>query len=438
MVILIVTTANSLHSSRTTVNDIVSHSRSPSIGSRHAISRFTPVHSATSTAQALSEHTDNASPPPSPPSPPPSPPFLSPSSQKAFSQVPTPWIASEYATFGVKVVDVIEKLVPQRVHLWLTLKYSPRDDKHGGSYMYHKLRLDDASQPIYQLLTSLNQQTCWYDYDPLASLATELGGDEGKKLVEDYEHKLQVYYSKTLATTTSPQIRRQFVAKSAPALTTVDYCAVSTVPTSTTPTFRHGKILVTPKKSKQKFESNYSCSLSPRRQALPVPIRKPLTPTNDRVSFRKLILTRASMECPANLRMTAIRHHQARTSLEITVTQGEHLIAVYQRSTEIFAQTQNGSRGFIPSDVTFLSSLYQTDPLKEIVYNTYEITSAGYKPLQAIAVKQHLARHTTELTVHKNTHVHILFHAKQWVYAVTEGRQAGFLHESHILYTSTH
>ena len=320
------------------------------------------------------------------------------------------------------------------VHMWLSLKYSIKDIKSGGAYMFHRLGLKDTSQSIHQLLTKLIQETSWYEYDQLASMAIELGEDEGRRLVDDYKYKLNRYHQSH-----AQKMEKELVTQRTPVLldtVTQDQSLVTSHPVqSQSPTLRvqHPKILVTPKGS-------------PRlRAASPLLPRRSPTPINT-TSFSELVLSRASKLCPANLRMIAIRYYQ---NDKITVVPREHLIAVYQQNNEIFVLSKQGGSGSIPSNVCFLLSIYQNDQSKAHIVNrsyktdlrhrerTIPITR-DYKPVQAIVIQKYIARHATELTLHKNDIIYILFHEKnhQYVYGTTDGddKKSGFIPESYIAY----
>ena len=345
-----------------------------------------------------------------------------------------PWIASEYATFGIKVVKIIEKKKSvDEVHMWLSLKYSKKDSKSGGSYMFHRLGLKNASQPIRRLLTRLIQETSWYDYDQLASIAIELGEDEGRKLVDDYNFKLNWYQQ--------GHAQKELVENELHML--LDTAAqnqslvISHPVQSQSPTLQVQvpKVLVTPKGSPR-------LRVSPGLASPPSP-RRSSTPTNT-TSFSDLVLSRASKQCPANLRMVAIRCYNKG---KITIVPEEHLVAVYQRNNKTFVLNKQGDSESIPSNCCFISASYQNDQSKAHIVNRSYKTDLHhkegtlpiireYKPLRAMVIQKYIARHPTELTLHKNDVLYVLFHEHQWVYGTTGGddKRSGFVPESYITY----
>ena len=124
--------------------------------------------------------------------------MTSPQWSRPPSQMNSNDITSAYATFGVQVARVLEKETStDYVRMWLGLKFSLRDP--AGCDMYNNLALYDDSLSLSQLLIKLNQYTSWFDYDHLASLARELGGQKGRKLVEEYEEKLSDHLRKNIS-----------------------------------------------------------------------------------------------------------------------------------------------------------------------------------------------------------------------------------------------
>ena len=156
------------------------------------------------------------------------------------------------------------------------------------------------------------------------------------------------------------------------------------------------------------------------------------------ISFSTLVLTRASEEVPANLRMTAIRSHRASRPGEVGVEQGEHLTALYQKRGATYIVNKNGEGGFIPSNVCFLSSMYQRDRSKAaIVSHKYRITLSHDEGMRkATAISFHKATTQFELSVCSRESLHLLFSDGQWVYAVSMKKQAGFLPRSLCLIVS--
>ena len=396
----------------------------------------------------------------------------------AQPQTNTSEIASAYATFGVQVAILLEKITsPEHVQLWLKLKYSRSDP--ASFYMYYSLGLDNSSQSLSQVLHKLIEHTTWFEYDHLTSLAIGMGGEEGKRLVEEYERKLNAFQStppkkykllrkaqSTPNLTPEPPSPRktQTTPNRTPELSPQEP-AQRNVPASSQPTAlgepscSSHKILVSPKKSKKVVKNelqNSHHTLSQNSAGLsssptptpPTTDSELLKPHSSLISFSTLILTRASEEATANLQMTAIRGHQPSRPGEVGVEQGEHLTALYQRKGATYIVTKNGESGFIPSNICFLSSVYQKDPSKVRIFSKKHLTQLDndracptttttvnppitYKPIQMMVIQQYTARYTTELSVHRGEFISVLFYDDQWVYGITEKPQAGFVPSSY-------
>ena len=157
------------------------------------------------------------------------------------------------------------------------------------------------------------------------------------------------------------------------------------------------------------------------------------------ISFSTLVLIRASEEIPANLKMTAIRHHHPSRPRELSIEKGEHLIALFQKKGLTYVIKRSGESGFVPSNTCFLSSMYQKDEKKVSVFShKYRITSSldeeGMR--KATVISSHKASTQFELTVQSRESVHLLFSDGQWVYAVSRKMKSGFLPRSLCLIVS--
>ena len=125
------------------------------------------------------------------------------------------------------------------------------------------------------------------------------------------------------------------------------------------------------------------------------------------ISFSTLVLTRASEEVPANLLMTALRDHgklgrwgwsKVNTSL-LSIRSATYVV------------TKNGESGFIPGNVCFLSSKYQSKV--SIFSHKYRVASMEKSHEEgmhkATALSSHKATNQFELAVHSRESVFLLF-----------------------------
>lgn len=108
----------------------------------------------------------------------------------------TQQITSAYSTFTVKVADLLAHCSVSSVLLWLSCKLSMNAP---GCLSIPRTAPVFQAKSIHEVFKELQSYTSWLDYTLTAALAEELGGEEGKKLVSEYEDKLKPHLEKRVA-----------------------------------------------------------------------------------------------------------------------------------------------------------------------------------------------------------------------------------------------
>lgn len=101
-------------------------------------------------------------------------------------------------------------------------------------------------------------------------------------------------------------------------------------------------------------------------------------------SFESQILSRATKERPANLRMTAIRDYAPCCNEELSVRKGQRVKVLYRQHDWVFAVTKHGHSGYLPFSYVRPSRKYngyQSEPecaRDDLGYETDITSSHGY------------------------------------------------------------
>lgn len=105
-------------------------------------------------------------------------------------------ITSAYSTFTVKVANLLLQTDVNTILLWLSCKLSMNSS---GCLSIPQNSPIFQAKSVHEVFRELQSFTSWFDYTLTASLAEELGGEEGKKLVYEYEEKLKPHLEKRVA-----------------------------------------------------------------------------------------------------------------------------------------------------------------------------------------------------------------------------------------------
>ena len=123
------------------------------------------------------------------------------SSQKSIDELyhlveATQQITSAYSTFTVKVANLLSQCSVSSILLWLSCKLSMNAP---GCLSIPQTAPVFQAKSVHEVFKEIQSYTSWLDYTLTAALAEELGGEEGKKLVSEYEAKLKPHLEKRVA-----------------------------------------------------------------------------------------------------------------------------------------------------------------------------------------------------------------------------------------------
>ena len=156
-------------------------------------------------------------------------------------------------------------------------------------------------------------------------------------------------------------------------------------------------------------------------------------------SFLWRVLARASEQCPANVFVVTI---SSSSSGDLKVGKGQKLMALHKIREQVYARDRHGNKGFVPYHMCRLSlKHYRHTEARKLAHTNLYLQSAdgvddysrnrphseSLPVIRMVAIQGHKAQHPGSLSASVGDKLRALYCDEQWVYAVNQTGQAGFL-----------